>query len=201
MDHVEHKDANENSNFKVTGNHDEEEEHRPFPTLIDSFNGVEQDVGFNVEIKYPMGFLQGGHECENYFEPNLFLDIILADVLNHAGHRRVMFSSFDPDICLMLALKQNKYPVLFLNQGDSVRHQPYVDPRTQTSTMAVQFVAGAGLVGVNLNSEDLLKDPEPVSLAKQFGLITFVWGDELADKNVVHHFKKTLGVDGVIYDR
>lgn len=100
-----------------------------------------------------------------------------------------------------LALKQNKYPVLFLNQGASVKHPPYSDPRTQTSELAVRFVAGTGLVGVNFNSEDLLRDPEPVNLAKQFGLISFVWGDELADKDVVDYFKKTLGVDGVIYDR
>ncbi|CAD5210167.1 unnamed protein product [Bursaphelenchus okinawaensis] len=203
LDHVHHKNSLDETvaNHTVTGKHDEEEEHRPFPTLVDSFNGVSEEVGFNIEVKYPMGYLQGGHECENYFEPNLCLDIILADVMNTAGNRRIMFSSFDPDVCLMLALKQNKYPVLFLNQGQTLKHPPYLDPRTQTSAMAVKFVAGAGLMGVNFNSEDILRDPEPVTLAKQFGLITFVWGDELADKKVVDHFKKTLGVDGVIYDR
>uniref|UniRef100_A0A1I7RPJ2 Glycerophosphocholine phosphodiesterase GPCPD1 n=2 Tax=Bursaphelenchus xylophilus TaxID=6326 RepID=A0A1I7RPJ2_BURXY len=203
LDHVQHKNSLDDTTHKhtVTAKHDEEEEHRPFPTLNDSFHGVSEEVGFNIEVKYPMGYLQGGHECENYFEPNECLDIILADVLNNAGTRRIMFSSFDPDICLMLALKQNKYPVLFLNQGQTQKHPAYQDPRTQTSSMAVKFVAGAGLVGVNFNSEDILRDPEPVQLAKQFGLITFVWGDELADKKVVEYFKKTLGVDGVIYDR
>lgn len=99
--HPKVEEAEEQTNFKVTGHRDEEEAHQPFPTLRDSFHSVSEEVGFNVEVKYPMGLLQGGHECENYFEPNEFLDIILAEVLNHAGQRRIMFSSFDPDICLM----------------------------------------------------------------------------------------------------
>lgn len=100
LDHV-HPKVESEEHCKVTGHRDEEEEHQPFPTLAASFHNVSAEVGFNVEVKYPMGLLQGGHECENYFEPNEFLDIILADVLNNAGQRRVMFSSFDPDICLM----------------------------------------------------------------------------------------------------
>lgn len=43
----------------------------------------------------------GKHECEHYWERNEYLDLILADVLEHAGNRRVVFSSFDPDICTM----------------------------------------------------------------------------------------------------
>lgn len=39
---------------KVTAGHDEEEEHKPFPTLVEAFNNVSEEVGFNVEVKYPM---------------------------------------------------------------------------------------------------------------------------------------------------
>jgi hypothetical protein len=54
---------------------------------------------------------------------------------------------------------------------------------------------------VNFNSEDLLRDPSPVAKAKELGLISFVWGDELIEKKHVDYFKKTLGVEGLIYDR
>lgn len=54
---------------------------------------------------------------------------------------------------------------------------------------------------MNFNSEDLLRDPSPVVKAREYGLISFVWGDELIDKKTVDYFKNTLRVDGVIYDR
>lgn len=45
--------------------------------------------------------MNGQHECANYFERNEFVDIILAEVFRNAGSRRIVFSSFDPDICTM----------------------------------------------------------------------------------------------------
>lgn len=57
------------------------------------------------------------------------------------------------------------------------------------------------LKGVNFNSECILNDSTPIEKAREYGLIKFVWGDELVEKSVVNYFKKTLLVDGVIYDR
>lgn len=111
------------------------------------------------------------------------------------------FENINLIVALRLTLKQNKYPVLFLNQGRTDKHMDYVDPRTQTSEMAVRFAAGTGLAGVNLHSEDLIKNHDSISLAKHYGLITFVWGDELTDKSVATRFKNEFGVDGLIFDR
>jgi len=44
----------EEATTRVTGSHDEAEEHRPFPALSEAFRAVSEDVGFNVEVKYPM---------------------------------------------------------------------------------------------------------------------------------------------------
>lgn len=54
---------------------------------------------------------------------------------------------------------------------------------------------------MNFNSECVLRDSTPIIKAREYGLISFVWGDELVDKSIVHYFKKTLLVNGVIYDR
>lgn len=94
-------DDNDNVHRRVTADFHEAEEHLPFPTLTDAFAHVSEEVGFNIEIKYPMMLIDGENECENYFERNAFLDIILANVLSQAGSRRIVFSSFDPDICMM----------------------------------------------------------------------------------------------------
>ncbi|CAJ0587222.1 unnamed protein product, partial [Mesorhabditis spiculigera] len=186
---------------KLCGDDFEEADHRPFPLLSDALVRVDIDVGFNIEVKYPMMQADGTHECDNYFERNEFVDYVLADVLKYAGQRRIMFSSFDPDICSLIALKQNRYPCSFLCIGDTQRYVPFTDQRTSTSMTAVNFASGIDLLGVNFNSEDLLKDPLPVLRANELGLVTFVWGDDLDRKDICHYFKRELGVDGVIYDR
>lgn len=43
-------------------------------------------------------------------------------------------------------MKQNKYPVLFLCVGHTIKHIPFVDERTQTSMTAVEFAAGMELM-------------------------------------------------------
>ncbi|TMS33128.1 hypothetical protein L596_000904 [Steinernema carpocapsae] len=200
LDHVGHHDLDHNMT-KVTGEINEADEYRPFPTLAEALRTVDPDVGFNIEVKYPMMQKDGLHECENYFERNEVIDIILSDVLNNAGNRRIVFSSFDPDICTMVSLKQNKYPVLFLCVGDTTRYVPFLDQRSSTSLTAVNFAAGTELLGVNFHSEDLLNTRVPVDRANHFGLVSFVWGDDLNTKENLDYFKKTLLVDGIIYDR
>uniref|UniRef100_A0A0N5AG98 Glycerophosphocholine phosphodiesterase GPCPD1 n=1 Tax=Syphacia muris TaxID=451379 RepID=A0A0N5AG98_9BILA len=188
--------------LKVTDDLDGEvTERSPFPTLVEALRKVDSSVGFNVEVKYPMMQKNGLHECENYFEHNEYLDLILSEVLTYAGDRRIVFSSFDPDICILLAAKQNKYPVLFLCVGVTTRYEPFVDVRASTSNAAVNLAASIGILGVNFHSEDLLRDPAPLHRANAFGLISFVWGDDLDNKAHKDYFKNVLLVDGVIYDR
>ncbi|KAJ1353293.1 putative glycerophosphocholine phosphodiesterase GPCPD1 2 [Parelaphostrongylus tenuis] len=200
LDNVNYLKKKENVK-KLVEDDDEAEDFKPFPTLVEALAKVDPDVGFNVEVKYPMMQSNGEHECDHYFERNEFIDVVLADLLNNAGSRRIMFSSFDPDICSLISMKQNKYPVLFLCVGETQRYTRFQDQRSSTSLTAVNFAAGADIMGVNFNSEDLLNDPYPVKRANDFGLITFVWGEDLDKKENINYFKKELGVDGVIYDR
>ncbi|XGW08326.1 hypothetical protein V3C99_011000 [Haemonchus contortus] len=200
LDHISFPHHKENVK-KLVEDVDEQEDFKPFPTLVEALSKVDPDVGFNVEVKYPMMQSNGQHECDHYFERNEFIDVVLADLLNNAGNRRIMFSSFDPDICSLISMKQNKYPVLFLCVGETQRYTRFQDQRSSTSLTAVNFAAGADIMGVNFNSEDLLNDPYPVKRANDFGLITFVWGEDLDKKENINYFKKELGVDGLIYDR
>jgi hypothetical protein len=45
-------------------------------------------------------------------ERNFYLDTILKVVFDKARGRNLYFSSFDPDICILLARKQVRYPVI-----------------------------------------------------------------------------------------
>ena len=56
------------------------------------------------------------------------------------------------------------------------------------------------LQGVNLHSEDVLRDPTHLAEAAKRKLITFVWGDDLDNKEH-QKFLRDAGVDGLVYDR
>merc|ERR1712000_74143 len=124
-----------------------------------------------------MGQLRdGNYELDHPFELNRFVDLIIKVVLAHGGRRKIIFSGFHPDICTMLRLKQNRYPVLFLTQGVSEYWPPYDDPRCHIIEQACYYAASAGILGINLHTEDLIKDPNEINLAKKHDLIVFCWG-------------------------
>lgn len=130
----------------------------------------------------------------------MYLDIILKVVLEYGGDRKIVFSSFNPDICAMIRLKQNKYPVVFLTQGVTVKYPTYHDPRCQTIPMAMRHALAADILGINVHTEDILRDPSQVKIVKDRGLIIFCWGDDNNDKATIQHLKK-LGLHAVIYDK
>lgn len=65
------------------------------------------------------------------------MDIILGTLMEHAKDRRIVLSTFHPDICILLKLKQNRYPVLFLTQGKTDRYKAFKDARAISTEAAV----------------------------------------------------------------
>ena len=88
-----------------------EEEHEPFPTLELILDRLDSSCGFNIEIKYPGMMKTGKMEDEgcNPMEMNLFLDQILKTVLTHGKERKILFSSFNPDICTMWVITHEEF--------------------------------------------------------------------------------------------
>ncbi|KAG8232832.1 hypothetical protein J437_LFUL013372, partial [Ladona fulva] len=99
-----------------------------------------------------------------------------------------------------IRLKQNKYPVLFLTQGVTTKYPEYHDPRTHTIPMAVHYAVSAGILGINVHSEDILRDSTQVKLARDAGLVVFCWGEDNNDTSTIRYLKE-LGLDGIIYDK
>ncbi|XP_059475677.1 glycerophosphocholine phosphodiesterase GPCPD1-like isoform X2 [Neocloeon triangulifer] len=176
------------------------EDHQPFPTLRSALEKLDEHVGFNIEIKWTMQLKDGTYELYHPFDLNLYLDIVLECVLKHGGHRKIIFSCFHPDICTMIRLKQNKYPVMFLTQGATSKYPKYNDPRCHDIHGAIYFTKAAGILGVNAHTEDLLRDPSLVQAVRDAGLVLFCWGDDNNDANTIRHLK-ALGLHGVIYDK
>ncbi|XP_052128768.1 glycerophosphocholine phosphodiesterase GPCPD1 isoform X1 [Frankliniella occidentalis] len=176
------------------------EEHQPFPTLQQVLEALDPHVGFNIEIKWTMQLKDGTYELNHPFDINMYLDTVLTTVLQHGGSRKIVFSCFHPDICTMIRLKQNKYPVMFLTQGVTEKYPMYNDPICQTIPMAIHFAVGANILGINVHTEEILRDVSQVKMAKDAGLVIFCWGDDNNDASTIKHLKE-LGLHAVIYDK
>jgi len=76
-----------------------------FSTLRETLKQVPKHIGFNIELKYP-----SLKEIEEFNLPeqdvNVFVDAVLKAVYDLAGDRNIIFSSFQPDACLCINLKQ-----------------------------------------------------------------------------------------------
>jgi len=164
-------------------------------TLEETFKRVPIQCGFNIEIKYPSQ--EKEHELSLYpLDRNRYVDIILKVVFEHAGERSVMFSSFDPDICIITSLKQPKYPVFFLNNAGFTQHS---DPRLNSISEAIRFSKSAHLLGIVTNSKILVEAPPIIGQVKSAGLMLCSWGAENNDPALVD-LQETLGCDAVIVD-
>ncbi|KAJ8960972.1 hypothetical protein NQ318_020275 [Aromia moschata] len=179
---------------------DELDDHQPFPTLQQVLETMDPHTGFNIEIKWTMQLADGTYELYHPTDLNLYLDTILEVVLRYGGDRRIIFSCFNADICQVIRIKQNKYPVMFLTCGESEIYPRYRDPRCWSIQAAAQYAMMIEMLGINVHTEDLLREPSLVKLALNVGLVIFCWGDQNADASTIK-FLKELGLHGVIYDK
>ncbi|KAI9226781.1 MAG: Glycerophosphoryl diester phosphodiesterase family-domain-containing protein [Piptocephalis tieghemiana] len=167
----------------------------PFATLEETLKKVPETTGFNIEVKYPM---PDEAEAAELRPRNMggFVDKILQVVYDQAGERNILFSSFNPDVCRILALKQPNYPVFFLTDAGTV---PVADIRCQSLSAAVQFARDAHLMGVVSHCPPLLEAPRLVRAIRESGLLVFTYG---ALNNDVRNaqLQRESGVDAVIVD-
>ncbi|KAL9055163.1 MAG: hypothetical protein Q9162_003741 [Coniocarpon cinnabarinum] len=170
----------------------------PLATLEQLLRDLPQDVAFDLEMKYPMLW-----EAENQgFEPwaievNFFVDTILSMVYALGGSRDITFSSFSPEVCILLAMKQQDYPVLFITKAGNV---PTGDIRTSSLEQAVHFAKAWGLAGIVSLIKPLQLCPGLVQYIKQHGLAVAAYGTATDDPETVKMLAKA-GLDAIITNR
>ncbi|KAI8093447.1 Glycerophosphoryl diester phosphodiesterase family-domain-containing protein [Halteromyces radiatus] len=181
---------------KVKGNGPETIQ-APFTTLAETLKRVPSTAGCNIEVKYPMVDEAEDDELHQFQELNIYVDTILECVYNNADeNRRIIFSSFHPEICLALNLKQPNYPVFFLTDAGTL---PMADIRCNSLQGALRFAKQADLLGIVAASEPVLEAPRMVSVVKETGLLLFTYG--VLNNEVQNSVaQKKYGVDAVIVD-
>ena len=73
----------------------------PMPTLEAVLKETPPSLGFNVEIKYPIKEEREQEDLQPT-ELNAYTDAILQCIFDHAGDRRIFFSTFHPELARMV---------------------------------------------------------------------------------------------------
>ncbi len=146
----------------------------PFTTLEEMFKKLPESIGFNIEMKYPMLSESEEQEMDTYaVELNSFVDTVLTKVYDLGNKRNIIFSSFNPDICLLLSLKQPSVPILFLTDAGMA---PVGDLRASSLQEAIRFASRWNLLGVVSAAEPLVLCPRLVKVVKESGLVCVSYG-------------------------
>ncbi|KAK2781245.1 hypothetical protein FQN52_001748 [Onygenales sp. PD_12] len=156
-------------------------------------------MGFNIEIKYPrLHSTQAAGVTPMAIELNTFLDTTLEMVFRHAGNRPIIFSSFVPEVCILLSLKQQIYPVMLITNAGKT---PVIDKekRGQSLEIAIRFAKRWKLHGLVLASDTFVTCPRLIQAVKGKGLKCGSYG---VLNNVPEHVKVQVdaGIDIVIVD-
>ncbi|PKS09766.1 hypothetical protein jhhlp_004387 [Lomentospora prolificans] len=169
----------------------------PFATLEDLFRKIPEHVGFNIEMKYPMLHESEEHEMDTYaVELNSFCDTVLSKVYDLANDRHIIFSSFNPDICLCLSFKQPSIPIMFLTDAGT---SPVGDVRASSLQEAIRFASRWNLLGTVSAAEPFVNSPRLVRVVKERGLVCVSYGVLNNDPMMVQRQVKE-GIDAVIVD-
>ncbi|OAA65451.1 glycerophosphodiester phosphodiesterase gde1 [Niveomyces insectorum RCEF 264] len=169
----------------------------PFATLEDLFQQVPASVGFNIEMKYPMLHESEAHGMDAYaVELNSFCDTVLKKVYDLAHGRNIIFSSFNPDICLCLSFKQPNFPILFLTDAGNGQ---VGDIRASSLQEAIRFARRWNLLGIVSLADPLVISPRLVRVVKENGLVCVSYGTENNKPEMVERQVKE-GIDAVIVD-
>ena len=177
------------------------ESNRPFPTLAEVLDQVDESCGLNVEIKWPQMLESGKMEAKRFCEINYFVDRIIDVCDRHAANRHIVLESFDADLTLMLRLKQNRFPVVFLNQGMTDRYERYVDTRARSIFNGVYFAQAFGLAGIDIISDYYLSmGKQLVDFIKSHDLIPRGWGD-MGENSEILDLLRGYGLQCITYDR
>ncbi|KAH8198616.1 hypothetical protein TruAng_007206 [Truncatella angustata] len=149
--------------------------HDAFTTLRELFKKFPEDVNFDIELKYPMLWECPYWEMEPYWtEMNEYIDTTLDTVFELAGNRSIFFTCFNPEVCILLSMKQKAYPVVFLN--DSMVSGPAGDQRAVSLQQAMRFARQWGLQGIVMAAEPFVAAPKLIKHVRDQGLVCGSYG-------------------------
>ncbi|KAL9010794.1 MAG: hypothetical protein Q9173_004300 [Seirophora scorigena] len=170
----------------------------PSTTLEELLTKLPESIAFNLEMKYPM-LWEAEDRSMDFFavELNLFVDTILGMIYRLGGKRSITFSSFSPEICILLSIKQQDYPVLFISKAGSV---PTGDVRAGSLQQAIHFAKRWRLAGIVMLSDVFVPCPRLLRYAKSAGLVCGSYGN-LNDDPACAKIQAEAGLDAIMVNK
>ncbi|RAQ52427.1 ankyrin repeat-containing protein [Aspergillus flavus] len=172
-----------------------------FTTLEELLEELPESISFNIEIKYPRlhEAIEAG-VAPVAIEINTFIDKALERLFSYGNKKRtIILSSFTPEICILLATKQQTYPVMFITNAGK---PPVTDREMRAASIqsAVRFAKRWNLSGLVFASEVLVMCPRLVRYAQRSGLICGSYGSQ---NNIPENAKTqaAAGIDIIMADR
>lgn len=168
-------------------------------SLRDVCDALPDDVGILVELKYPSPDVQETFSLP-YPKRDMFVNGVLAELFAHGlPRRKIAFLCFEPDICDMLALKQDSFPVYLSHCETMDKPCDEFDPRTISLSVGFDFVKSYKLHGLMLLNKLIKKHPRVISEIVSEKLPIITYGASNSDTAVVKA-QFDAGVTGVIAD-
>ncbi|KAJ3225625.1 phosphate system positive regulatory protein pho81 [Chytriomyces hyalinus] len=176
-----------------------------FLTLEEVLKNTPSSVGLSIELKYPTQ-----SERENLFisrlpSINTFLDAVLKKVYDHSGSRSIIFSSFNPQICVTMNWKQPNFGVFFKTNcgfetspaSGSCSTWKESDRRCGSIKEAIRFAKRSHFLGVMCEATPLIQVPALITTIKQSGLMLASFGSKNQDSRNVA-VQENGGVDAIM---
>lgn len=159
-------------------------------TLQEVFERVSPRLGFNIELKFD----------DNIIYPRGNLDravqAVLQVVFQYAGNRPIFFSTFQPDAARITRELQSAYPVLFLTEGGTAKHN---DSRRNSLNDAIRVCQEYELHGIVSEARGVFKNPSAILKAQESNLAFLTYG-QLNNVWEAVYVQHLMGVNGVIVD-
>ncbi|KAJ3137644.1 Glycerophosphocholine phosphodiesterase [Physocladia obscura] len=134
-------------------------------TLKIALETLPASLAFNIELKFPILDETQLFALVNVPEYNKYVDAVLRTVLDSPHPDRiVVFSSFNPDVCQLVKLKQTRYPIFFLTMGGTYLTR---DVRSNGVLEAAEVARIYGLDGIVTDAAPLVADPSLSKRAKE----------------------------------
>lgn len=166
----------------------------PFPSLEDCFKSVLPTVGFNIVINYPKIYANGKMETGVYFDANFTVDSILKVILEHSCGRKVVLSSYSHDLCVMMSLKQNRFPVVPCIQDYEFLSFKLKETYLQATILSSQ---AEHFLGLNLQASQVFSCPQLVKVARKMNMTIFAKNFEIGE-DIVSELLNRYGINVVI---
>jgi len=152
-------------------------------------------VGFGIclELAYPTSKIRKAVSLRHQLDLNTFVDSVLRAIYHTCAtlggayaRRRIVFTSFCPDLCGAINWKQPNYPVFFASQcGQKCSVTPsctalgiedVTDRRLSCLGAAVKFSKMNNLLGVFIDAAVLVEVPSLIDAIRDAGLVVCVYG-------------------------